>query len=107
MRALVADHRTAMEEAADSRAASTVGSAHLVAEAIVSVARIQVGEPSFQNGITGSDIERRVRRLLDGAEDRPSLGVSGVVGACFFMFGVALVDANRVHHAVESLLHLI
>lgn len=107
MRALVIDHRIAMEEAADSRAANRVGSPHLVAEAIVSIARIQVIEPSFQNGITGSDIEQRVRRLLDGAEDRPSLGLSGVGGACFLTFGLILFGADRVHHAVESLLHLI
>lgn len=107
MQTLVDEHRVATEEAADSRAAGRVGSAQLVAAAIVSIARVQVGAPVLDNGITGTDIERRVVRLLDGAEDRPSLGLPGVAFACLITAGLILAGADHVHHAVETLLHLI
>lgn len=107
MKGITVDHREATEEAADVRAAAVVGDPRLVAEAIVSIARIQVGEPSFANGITGAGIERRVMRLLDAAEDRSSPGLIGVVGGLGLSGASILFAAESVHHAVETLLHLL
>jgi hypothetical protein len=108
MRSVIAAHRVAIEEAADSRAARIVGSPRLVAEAILAVARVQVLRPDLlQHGITSGDIERRVTRLLDGADDRPSVGLFGVASVCLFASMFILLGAHPIHHAVESLLHLI
>lgn len=107
LRAVHADHRLAMEEASDARAAAAVGDPRTVADAIVAIARVQIRGAVPSLGITGAVIERRVLRLLSREPDRPSVGVVGVLALVSAPLVVVLLGSWTVHHAVENLLHLL
>lgn len=106
MAALIRAHRAAMEEASDARAAAEVGDPRVLADALVSVARIQVAETWRPGLVIGSGVGRRVARLRASAPDHPSPGVAGVLGTLGLLFFVVLIGADPVHHAVETFLDL-
>jgi Zn-dependent protease with chaperone function len=100
-RAAATSFRDAAEEAADADAATVHGGIG-VADALLAVARVQTRAPLFAFAEGG--LERRVRALLAG---RPAARARGLpVAAIVIAAGLAaaLMGADGIHHAVESLL---
>lgn len=103
------EYQRGSEEACDATAAVSVGAGRLVAEALVSVVglqRLAMTPPAKTSVAFGeADLERRVRRLLDGPLTVPggvqALWVTGVVAAA--SLAVGLTTAPAVHHAVETI----
>ena len=100
-RAASRSFRDAAEEAADADAARVHGGIG-VADALLAVARVQTQVPllAFAEG----GLERRVRALLAGA---PTARARGLVVSAFLIatgLAAALIVADGIHHAVESLL---
>lgn len=100
----------AIEEACDAEAAERMGSRHLVAMALVNVAALQrqsAEPPEVVPAFGQTALERRVHLLLQEdalpvAPARAILFVS-LVGA--LGMGLALLQAQELHHVVETLLH--
>ncbi|MFZ5481328.1 MAG: M56 family metallopeptidase, partial [Myxococcota bacterium] len=94
-------YRDAAEEAADAEAARVHGGVG-VAEALLSVARVQTHLPALAFGSHGLD--RRVRALLAGAPSAPAAGLGGVLFVTIAGISAAIVGSEPLHHAVETLL---
>jgi Zn-dependent protease with chaperone function len=112
--ALQRDYRVAAEQACDDAAACVVGNGVLVAEALVSVARLQRSgaAPRFATeafGFGQHPLEARVRRLLraSGFQQRRALALPLAAGIACGACALALQQASSVHHAVETALHLL
>lgn len=109
-RCFLARFQEAAEEACDAEAAVAVANPRLVAIALVNVAGLQLQSseldavvPAFGEG----SLERRVRRLLDAdalvvAPARAILLLGSTAGVTATL---AITEAARVHHAVETALH--
>jgi len=103
-------YRAAAEEACDADAASAVGDAALVAEALVKVAAVQRG--SWQPGggapaFGERDLETRVRRLLasGGPRSRPARALLLAACGSLGIYLPMLAQAASIHHTVETILH--
>jgi Zn-dependent protease with chaperone function len=96
----------AQEMAADAEAAARVGSPERVARALVQLARAQlrVPETSFAFGTT--NVEARVRRLLDHDCGTCEPKARTLVIGSFLLFACLALAAGPVHHGVEMLLGL-
>jgi Zn-dependent protease with chaperone function len=97
----------ALESAADADAARALGDAPRVAEALVRLARLRLARVPLAVGMLDSDLEFRVRELLGPATrpDRPGAALLGAVAA--IGFAAALLAADPVHSAFESLVRLL
>lgn len=100
------------ERQADQGAATEVGDALLVAEALVRTARGSVGARPLALSWTGASLEDRVQALLVGADtdedaDPVAPDASWVDALLIGMFGLAAATAAPwVHHQLEHLLNL-
>lgn len=94
----------ANEMAADDAAALAVGSRSRVARALVALARHQLRVPNAALGFGRSEIELRVRALLDSRPLRSGPSRKTLV----LLTGLGLVavgcSAGEIHHGVEQLL---
>lgn len=105
-RALHSGLARAHEMAADADAARTVGDRAQIAQALVHLARAQLQAPRGALAFGASDVELRVRGLLD---DRPlrEWPSSSALLAGFTVAGAFVAwHADTVHHAVEQALGL-
>lgn len=109
-RYLCARFQEAAEEACDAEAAAAVADPPLVAAALVKVASLQreapvIGEAmsAFGEGV----LERRVQLLLLETTPRTAPALAFLVAGSATAAGltVALLQADHVHHAVETALH--
>jgi Zn-dependent protease with chaperone function len=109
---LLARWRLRAEAYCDQYAAQRVGNV-AVADTLLAVQRLQrersvtAGEaPSLSIGISGGDLEARVRGVLAGASDDPPRPVSDVLALSIVAAGCALLTAvwpgDAVHHLVET-----
>jgi Zn-dependent protease with chaperone function len=97
--------RDASEEACDASAARNVGDPFVVADALVSVARLQLSSASGLLAFGASALERRVRALIDGAlEVRSARFLSGLALAVVLTAAIAGPHHGAIHHTVETLL---
>ncbi len=97
----------ANEHAADADAARTLGDGRRIAEALVRLARLRVARPQLAVGVSGSNLESRVRELLT---PRPRSERPGAVLLTVLALGVwafALLAADQVHSAAEVLFRAI
>lgn len=101
-------YRRAAEQSCDAVAALAHGPV-TVAAALVAMARLQIGGPASGGFAFGeTDIEHRVRRLLDGhAVHAPSLTIPAGLAIGGGLLGFAFAAPESLHHAVETLLHFI
>ena len=110
-RVFLAAYQTAAEEACDAEAVHVVGDGTVVAGALVKMAALQRRASSVE-GIQAFGrwaLEQRVRHLL-AQEARPvvpSRSFLFATAACVGVFVTALSHAAFLHHAVETILHLI
>ena len=100
----------AHEMAADAEAASVLGSAPRIAEALVQLTRAHRARPAALRGALafgGSDVEVRVLALLDEQprHDRPEPATLSIAAVALFVATSA--SADHVHHGVEILLGLL
>jgi Zn-dependent protease with chaperone function len=95
------------ESAADADAARVLGDPPRIAEALVKLARLRVARLPLAVGLLGSDVESRVRELLSPAArpDRPAPGL--LIGVATIGFAAALLVADPIHTAFESLVRLL
>ncbi|MFZ5480825.1 MAG: M56 family metallopeptidase [Myxococcota bacterium] len=100
-RAATAAFREAAEEAADADAARAHGAVG-VAEALLSVARLQTRLPLLAFG--GEGLERRVRALLADAPAARGYGPGLVLAGTIAGIAAAVLASEPLHHAVETLL---
>lgn len=96
----------AAEEAADAAAAERFGGP-LVASALVAVARLSLAPAPASMPIVGARLTRRVRALLDRPLHRPALALSAVPGLLLALVALAALNADPLHHAAETALHLL
>ncbi len=96
-----------LESAADADAARALGDAPRVAEALVRLARLRTARVPLAVGMLDSDLEFRVRELLSPATrpDRP--GAALLVAVAAIGFAAALLSAEPVHIAFESIVRLL
>lgn len=99
----------AHEMAADAEAARVLGSACRVADALVQLTRAHGARPAPADAMAfgGSDLEARVRTLLDERprQDRPR--PSTLLLAAGALFAATSAGADHVHHGVEIVLGLL
>jgi len=103
---LLTELSVACEEACDQEAAALVGDPLIVADAIVAVSRALGGDQlplSMSVGFGACATDRRVRRLLDPARGRSTLGLVSLTGAALLVLALA----EPLHHATETFLGLL
>jgi Zn-dependent protease with chaperone function len=97
----------AQEMAADLEAADAVGSRARVASALVHLARSHSQRGRLVFGFGGSDVELRVRALMDSAPRSAGPGPRFLAAlACVLLLSIAGA-ADAVHHGVEHALGLL
>jgi hypothetical protein len=96
-----------MEEACDADAAWQLGDPTLVAEALVEVAARQVGTQVPAPAFGETDHEARVQRLLGPVAPRAvdTVWVPLAAAAALTAVALAVLQAEALHHAVETALH--
>jgi Zn-dependent protease with chaperone function len=96
-----------LESAADADAARVLGDPLRVAEALVKLARLQMARLPLAVGMLDSDLEFRVRELLTPATrpDRPAALL--LIAIATSGFAAALLVADPVHTAFESLVRFL
>lgn len=108
---LLADLRLATEQACDEEAARATGDRLGVAKAILTVTRLGGERPLRSHAllvtITGADIQVRVGALLHPAPTPKSWPQGLVAAGTGLLAALGWVFADRLHHAVESALHLL
>lgn len=97
----------ANELSADADAARALGDGRRVAEALVRLARLRMDGPELAVGVSGHNLDSRVRDLLSPRPryEWPSAMFLTILALC--VWGVALLGAERVHGAAEVLLRVI
>ncbi|MES2639620.1 MAG: hypothetical protein V4850_09045 [Myxococcota bacterium] len=102
----------AAEEAADAEAAERFGG-HVLARALVAVARMSLGPaPTARSWsgmpLAGAGLTRRVELLLDRPPlRRPALALVVVPALGFALVLFAAMNADPLHHVAETALHLL
>jgi Zn-dependent protease with chaperone function len=96
-----------LARAAAAAPARALGDAPRVAEALVRLARLRMTHVPLAVGMLDSDLEFRVRELLNPATrpDRP--GTAVLVGCGSLGFAAALLAADPVHGVFEALVRLL
>jgi hypothetical protein len=93
--------------AADAHAARVVGSRERIALALVHLTRAKAAAPAFALGFGASNLELRVRDLLD-ERPRREWPASTTLCCLFALSALAIaLHADDVHHAVEHALGLL
>lgn len=99
----------ASERLCDARAAEVTGDPASVASALVSLCRLEASRPlgTFAFTPTADDLTHRVRAVLEAAPlgERPAAWLGrAVVIASLLIGGAAVLTAEPLHHAFETLL---
>jgi Zn-dependent protease with chaperone function len=110
-RRLLADLSLASERACDEEAALGSSGRLCVAGTLLKVARLTAGrqEPTetLLPTMTGSDLEARIEALLRPAEERQMAPWSLLIPGAGVALSFGCLYSDRLHHGVESALHLL
>lgn len=97
----------AAEEAADAAAAERHGGPQ-VARALVAVARMSLAPAPVALSIAGGRLARRVHALLERPpRHRPAVALGVVPALLLGLVVLAAINADPLHHAAETALHLL
>ena len=97
----------ANERAADADAAHALGDGRRIAEALVRLARLRVTRPHLAVGVSGSNLESRVRDLLTSRPRSERPGAVLLTGLALGVWAFALLGADQIHSAAEVLFRAI
>lgn len=102
-RAIFAELTLSQELAADQKAVQEVGDPLLVADALLTMARVTSGSPAVV-GFSDGDIKTRIEALLAPCEPKSVWPVSLLFGIALGACALFLTFHEQIHHAVESIL---
>ncbi len=97
----------ANERAADADAARTLGDGRRIAEALVRLARLRLAGPRLAVGMSGSNLESRVRDLLTSRPRSERPGAVLLTSLALGVWAFALLAADQIHSGAEVLFRAI
>jgi Zn-dependent protease with chaperone function len=110
-RRLLADLSLACERACDEEAALGSNGRLCVAATLIKVARLNAGRQqpidTLLSTITGADLEARIEALLQPAAERRVAPWSLIIPGAGVILAFGFIYSDRLHHGVESVLHLL